>query len=285
VAARVLSQNGWPAYSTPQEGNFVRFTAGSPSRGFWAANPDVAVVAQRLLDRFDAEVEKLVLPGEIYDDWSHADRNVRGSTNAVSNHGSATAWDTNATKHPLGAEGTFSRAEATRINDIIASITDNAGNPVLRWGGNYRSRKDEMHFEVIGTPAQVKQAADKIRNEKEEDDVSFQDKHKLTAADVNAYGDKSLIAGKTEKSFNELTRFPPATARLRRETKSQFTEMRELIAQQSAQLTTLTAAVQAMAANNSPAVREAFAQGIKDLEEKMQSIRVTVDTSPDDDND
>lgn len=55
----------------------------------------------------------------------------------------------------------------------------------------------------------------------EEDDVSFKDEHKLTAADVKAYGDKGLKVG-DEKSYDEIVRFPPAVARLRREMAAQF---------------------------------------------------------------
>lgn len=51
----------------------------------------------------------------------------------------------------------------------------------------------------------------------EETELSFKTEHTLTKADVEAYGQQGLIAGKTEKSFGEIVRFPPATARLRRE--------------------------------------------------------------------
>ncbi len=50
-----------------------------------------------------------------------------------------------------------------------------------------------------------------------EDDVSFKDEHKLTKADVAAFGAGTVG---DEKSFGELVRFPPATARLRREVRA-----------------------------------------------------------------
>lgn len=49
----------------------------------------------------------------------------------------------------------------------------------------------------------------------EEDDMKPTDRHTLTEADAAAFGDPSL-EGET-KSFDELWRFPPAVARLRRE--------------------------------------------------------------------
>jgi hypothetical protein len=52
--------------------------------------------------------------------------------------------------------------------------------------------------------------------DQESDDVSFSDKHKLTEADVKAYGTSDNKVGDT-KSYDEIVRFPPAVARLRRE--------------------------------------------------------------------
>lgn len=73
--------------------------------------------------------------------WGYADRSVRGST-APSFHWAAIAVDANAPKHPLGKSGTFSRRQVDEINRICRKYG-------LRWGGNYNSRKDEMHFEII----------------------------------------------------------------------------------------------------------------------------------------
>lgn len=68
----------------------------------------------------------------------------------------------------------------------------------------------------------------------QEDDMAkgFDDKHKLTDADVRAYGDDDLKVGDV-KSYDEIVRFPPAIARLRRE--------------QTAQLAALTAVVSRLA--------------------------------------
>lgn len=73
--------------------------------------------------------------------WGYAYRNIRGSKRP-SFHAAGIAIDLNAPKHPLGRSGTFNRAQRATINALCKKYG-------LRWGGNYRRRKDEMHFEVI----------------------------------------------------------------------------------------------------------------------------------------
>lgn len=221
-----LSQNGWPAYASPQEGDFVRFTAAG--QGWWAANEDVAVVFKEFIERFDAEVEEITQ--KTLDDWTYANRLVRGSTSVVSNHGSATAVDINALQHARGVHNTFTKEKAKKVRAIKNSITDNRGLPVLRLGMDFNSTVDDMHVEVNASKARVKQAADKIRAKKaqKEDDVAFADKHKLTRFDVAAYGRDDLKVGQ-EKSYDEIVRFPPATERLRREMTAQIGALTRLV--------------------------------------------------------
>lgn len=203
------SQNGWPVLERPQ---LVWFTAAGGR--FAAATADVAYLAGYLIGRFNAEVEPIA--GLILDDWSYADRNVTGSKTDISNHASATAWDLNALKHQRGAKGTFTPAQIAAVRSILSAITDNSGKQIFRWGADYHSAPvDSMHFEINATPAQVKQARAKLTDL--ENDVSFHDQHTLTDADVAAYADKTLTAGKSTKSYDELVRFPPSVARLRRE--------------------------------------------------------------------
>jgi hypothetical protein len=221
--AQRFSQNGWPAYANTN--HFTRFTAAG--QGWWAANPDVAVVFTEFIERFDKEVEEVTQ--KKLDDWSYANRLVRGSTSVVSNHGSATAIDLNALRHPRGMHHTFSKAKAAKMRRIKNSITDNAGKPVLRLGMDYTSTVDDMHVEIDANAARVKQAANKIRKKQKEADVSFHDTHKLTAADVLAYGNPNLKVGQPI-TYDVLVRFPPATARLRREMKAQIGALTKLVA-------------------------------------------------------
>lgn len=219
--AQRFSQNGWPAYANTT--HFTRFTAAG--QGWWAANADVAVVFTEFVERFDKEVEEITQSK--LDDWSYANRLVRGSSSVVSNHGSATAIDINALKHPRGVRNTFSAAKAATVRRIKNAITDNSGNPVLRLGMDFSTTVDDMHVEINATAARVKQAADKIR-QKNEDDVSFADKHKLTEADIRAYDQAGLKVGQT-KSYDELLRFPPATERLRREMTAQIGALTRMV--------------------------------------------------------
>jgi len=154
---QVFSQNGWPAYDTTT--HFTRFTAAEQK--WWAANDDVAVVFTEFIEQFVKRVEAIA--GKVLDDWSYANRLVRGSTKTVSNHGSATAIDINALQHPRGVANTFSPSERVIMRDIKNKITDNAGVSVLRLGMDYKTTVDDMHIEINASPAKVKQAANKIR--------------------------------------------------------------------------------------------------------------------------
>ena len=99
--------------------------------------------------RVDREVERLV-SGWC---WGHAYRPIRGAS-TLSNHASGTAIDVNAPRHPLGSSGTFSATQRARIHAILADC-----NGVVRWGGDYSGRKDEMHFEINVRPGDARLAA------------------------------------------------------------------------------------------------------------------------------
>jgi hypothetical protein len=73
---------------------------------------------------------------------------VRGSTDKLSNHASGTAIDLNATKHALGKVGTFP-------SEKVAMIRALAKKYGLKWGGDYKGRADEMHFEIELSEAKV----------------------------------------------------------------------------------------------------------------------------------
>jgi hypothetical protein len=160
------SQNGWPVLDRD---DLHWFTAAG--QRFAAANADAATIAAYLIERFNAEVEPI--HGTVMDDWSYAVRNVRGSATFVSNHASASAWDLNATRHPRGVHGTFSKAELRAIQRILADITDDSGDRVVRFGGDFTTVVDSMHFEINAGPRSVHQAAEKIRAL--EDDVQQKD--------------------------------------------------------------------------------------------------------------
>lgn len=150
------SQNGWPAaykvgntvYDTPPLTKLSWITGSVRSGDVWTVLNEVA-------KRFNNEVEK-INPAH---SWGFAPRPIRGSSTTLSNHASGTAVDFNAPAHPLGKSNTFSVAQRAAIRRILKDL-----DGVVRWGGDYTGRKDEMHFEVVGSAASVKKVADKIRN-------------------------------------------------------------------------------------------------------------------------
>ncbi len=94
-----------------------------------------------LLIGFAAEFHQKVEPLVRGWNWGYAYRPVRGASNP-SFHSAGIAIDLNAPRHPLGHVGTFSPRQRATIRALCKKYG-------LRWGGDYRGRKDEMHFEVI----------------------------------------------------------------------------------------------------------------------------------------
>ncbi len=111
-----------------------------------------------LATRFDRTVEELHEP--LLDDWGHAFRPIRGFVE-LSNHAGGVAEDLNATDHPLGVEGTFTAADEKRIQQMLVRY-----DGCIRWGGNYNSRKDEMHFEIDKPMADVGRVAKELARTK-----------------------------------------------------------------------------------------------------------------------
>lgn len=136
------SQNGWPAlaadspllhtWTIPGSSGTTKLRLRGGSAGFLLCH---------LALWFDSKVEDLVEPQ--LDDWGYAYRPVRGYETTLSNHSSGTAEDLNATDHPLGVEHSFTPAEERLIGKRLALY-----DGCIRWGGLYRGRKDEMHFEI-----------------------------------------------------------------------------------------------------------------------------------------
>lgn len=146
------SQNGWPASPDPK-----KIDANSYLVPGTKLKLRVAKKVAPILINFAAEFNDLVekLEGKQLDDWGYAWRNVRGSTDMLSNHASATAIDLNATKHPLGAKDTFQPKQV----DALLELCDKYH---LKWGGTYKRRVDEMHFEITESPLEVKATIERL---------------------------------------------------------------------------------------------------------------------------
>lgn len=146
------SQNGWPASADPKTIDVQSFLVPGTELKLRVAKK-VAPVLINFAAEFNELVEKL--EGKQLDDWGYCFRQVRGATDMLSNHASASAIDLNANKHPLGAKDTFKPKQV----DALLELCDKYK---LRWGGLYRNRKDEMHFEIVESPKQVKATIERL---------------------------------------------------------------------------------------------------------------------------
>lgn len=100
--------------------------------------------------RFDAEVEPISLDGW---DGGYACRDVRGRPGVKSIHSWGLAIDLNATRHPLGKRGTFTKTQMVALRRLLKDF------PEIAWGGDYKTRGDEQHFQICKTPAECAAAA------------------------------------------------------------------------------------------------------------------------------
>jgi hypothetical protein len=141
----IKSANGWIASKDRAEIGIDSF----PIPGTKVKLACAKAVAP-LLVGFAAEFHRLIEPIDegTLDDWGYCFRQVRGSSDNLSNHSSGTAIDLNATQHPLGKVGTFPIEKVPMIRALAKKYG-------LIWGGDYRNRKDEMHFEIALTPAKA----------------------------------------------------------------------------------------------------------------------------------
>lgn len=147
------SQNGFVAndrsliasYTVPGTGLTIALRKG-----------DVSVVLLEYLRRYNTEVEPLTHTPQ--DLWGYAERTIRGSSTELSNHASGTAVDCRATEHPLGAVGTFTGTQLAALSKLLAWFEG-----VIRWGGSYVGRKDEMHGEINASADEIARIANKIR--------------------------------------------------------------------------------------------------------------------------
>ena len=136
--SQAISYNGWPASKDVESIRIKSY----PIPGTKLKIRCAEAVAPLLIG-FCKEFNELIEPidGGVFDDWSYAYRDVRGVPGKLSNHSSGTALDLNATKHPLGKAGTFPAEKVPMIQALAKKYG-------LAWGGDYKNRKDEQHFEI-----------------------------------------------------------------------------------------------------------------------------------------
>lgn len=151
----VFSQNGWAAAATKPLAAVDSVTV-----------PGTAVTLPGGLRRGDASVVLLYVAAQMHQRvepgvpgwcWGWNYRAVRGAS-ALSNHASGTAFDWNAPRHPLAKRGTWTPAQRQVMLDIAREV-----DGVIRYGWQYEKRADDMHVELVGSPAAVGRVADRLR--------------------------------------------------------------------------------------------------------------------------
>lgn len=174
----------------------VSITAGGISV---AVHSSVADVFRYLLDRVATTYN---LAGYA-DDWGYANRDIRGHPGVKSNHSWGLAVDLDATKNPMTANLQATHAFVRAVVDPILAPFEER----LLWGGEYAGpRKDYMHFEYVGTPADA--AADSALARRlltppapTEDEMTPQDWQKLEAM----LDDKLRIVERAETKDGKAT--------------------------------------------------------------------------------
>lgn len=132
------SENGFEAIPTWGDSRLTQIKAGGVK--FRVRRGNVADIFTWLIEEFVERVEPID-EGEL-DDWGWAFRQVRGGRK-LSNHASGTAIDLNSREHWIGTRNTFRPDQVKTIHAILAE-----SKSTIRWGGNYKGRPDDMHWEI-----------------------------------------------------------------------------------------------------------------------------------------
>jgi len=143
------SQNGWPLSR-----HIVSRRVPGSRRDLWlnaSAAPMLLYVARRFHDEV-AAIDR----GQL-DDWGYARPTRIPGSRTYSNHGSGTAIDLNAAHYPWGRR-TMSAVHRRRVRAIVT-----ATRGAIRWGGDYHTTVDEMHFEVNVSPLALRAISDRMR--------------------------------------------------------------------------------------------------------------------------
>lgn len=146
------SYNGFPASQDPAALGIVTITP-VPGRNFQVVGGDVATIFTYLIQQYNARVEPIIFPGEVFDDWSYGYRADVNDPTMLSCHSSGTAVDLNATRHPNNTADTRT-LNAGQINEIMQILDELEG--AVTWGGDpggphgweAGDTSDPMHWEI-----------------------------------------------------------------------------------------------------------------------------------------
>lgn len=130
---------------------------GIPLASITTANGLVAKVNAAYAERFQGFINELEGTGyEIKSLGGYNYRNIAGS-NRLSNHASGNAIDINPLTNPDTGRG------GRLVTDMPPGVSDIASKYGINWGGDWRSKKDAMHFEVLADKADATGASlDKV---------------------------------------------------------------------------------------------------------------------------
>lgn len=111
-------------------------------------------VRREVAPLFKGFCDELVASGypltAIADDWGYNNRDIRGRPGVKSNHSWGLAIDINSTTNPMTEDG---RSHTDMPIERTRKLAARWG---LSWGADYSgSRRDPMHFEFLGKPADV----------------------------------------------------------------------------------------------------------------------------------
>lgn len=140
--------------------------------------PEVAPLFAELVRWLTQERAKAGVP-PLRSAGGYVKRRIRGSRSAWSNHSWGLAVDFNPDTNPLGMRLKTDMPRGTSLK---------AKSLGMRWGGDYRGRKDAMHFEFVGTPADARRLIAALRTPvtrpdlKEYDVISDEDVERIAAA-------------------------------------------------------------------------------------------------------
>jgi hypothetical protein len=153
AATPATSQNGW---TVVEKGGTESYAVAGSKVKLRLRKGDAAVVLLDVAHWFDQNIEDI---DQGADDWGWSVRKIAGSS-SYSNHASGTAIDLNASKHPQGV-ATAKNLSKKQIDAVHAQLKAR-WQGVVRWGGDYTSRPDAMHFEINKGAAAVKAVAASI---------------------------------------------------------------------------------------------------------------------------
>lgn len=143
----VVSDNGYLVDPNPVTLGIQTFVVNGVAFGGGVKGGAVHTVLHHVAAQVAARVEA---PDTSLGCYGYAYRMNVNNSNAWSNHASGTAIDFNASSHGNGstASSSWSFAQIAEIHKILAEVKN-----AVRWGGDYSSTPDSMHFEINVSPA------------------------------------------------------------------------------------------------------------------------------------